>query len=352
MASAVTKKMPYVRVGKSGLKVSKLILGCMSYGNKNWANWVLEEEEALEHIKFAWDAGINTFDTANVYSNGESERILGVFLKKHEIPREEVVILTKVFMPVGKKPDATRYSGQNMDQDGWANQHGLNRKHIFESIKLSLKRLDLEYVDVLQCHRFDPETPIEETMQALHDVVQAGYARYIGMSSCWAYQFAQMQNYAIQKGLTPFISMQNFYNAAYREEEREMIPTLEMFGVGAIPWSPLARGFLTRPVAEMNSTTRSQGDPNFARWGGGDTDGSSTAINKAIEAIAKERGATMAQVACAWNLSKSFISAPIVGSTKIQNLKELIDAVDLKLTEAEIKRIEEPYRPCAVKGHT
>ncbi|KAG8926129.1 hypothetical protein FRC02_009194 [Tulasnella sp. 418] len=224
----------------------------MSYGSKEWQDWVLEEEEGIKHIKAAYDAGVQTFDTANVYSNGVSEIILGKAIKQHNLPRNEIVIMTKVMFVVGKAPGVNlAVTGEKPDEVGYVNQRGLSRKHIFESVQASLKRLQLDYIDLLQCHRFDPDTPIEETMQALHDVVQAGYVRYIGMSSCWAYQFQAMQNYALNNKLTPFISMQNQYNLVYREEEREMIPTLKMFGVGCIPWSPLARGYLARPLSQQ-----------------------------------------------------------------------------------------------------
>ncbi|CAE6390350.1 unnamed protein product [Rhizoctonia solani] len=266
------KKMTYVRLGNSGLKVSRLILGLMSHGNKKWENWVVEEAEGIEHIKAAYDAGIQTFDTANVYSNGDSERILGKAIKQLNLPRDEIVVMTKVynlvvrdngpFIPAGIK------GSPEGDAKGYINQYGLSRKHIFESIKHSLERLQLDYVDVLQCHRFDYNTPIAETMQALHDIVKAGYARYIGMSSCHAYQFHAMQNYAINNNLTPFISMQNQHSLVYREEEREMMPTLKMFGVGMIPWSPLSQGILSRPyeatshrgeTSSLLYTTDSQG---------------------------------------------------------------------------------------------
>ncbi|KAI0790140.1 NADP-dependent oxidoreductase domain-containing protein [Irpex lacteus] len=267
--SATTKKIPYVRLGNSGLKVSKIILGTMQYGDKLWADWVIDdEEEAFKHIKFAYDAGITTFDTANVYSNGRSEEILGAAIKKLNLPREELVILTKVSGALTDKRVNVGRSGKSPEEFGIINQRGLNRKHIFDSVKASLRRLQLDYIDVLQCHRFDYTTPIEETMQALHDVVKAGYVRYIGMSSCHAYQFHAMQNYAINNKLTPFISMQNHYNLLYREEEREMLPTLKLFGVGVIPWSPLARGALTRPLDDVKGTSRGQTDPWASGYNG------------------------------------------------------------------------------------
>ncbi|KAL0955968.1 hypothetical protein HGRIS_002151 [Hohenbuehelia grisea] len=344
--STPEKKMPYVRLGKSGLKISKVILGTMQYGAKGWQDWVLGEEEGIKHIKYAYDAGIQTFDTANVYSNGLSEIILGKAIKQHNLPRDEIVVMTKVFGSVAKEHNANLL-GQNVDALGYINQHGLSRKHIFESVKHSLERLQLEYIDLLQCHRFDPDTPIAETMQALHDVVQAGYVRYIGMSSCWAYQFHAMQNYAINNKLTPFISMQNHHNLLYREEEREMFPTLELFGVGAIPWSPLARGLLCRPVGDK-STDRAVKDPWSSIYKG---PGSSDVINR-VEEIAKKRQISMAQVALAWSLSKDVISAPIVGTTSIKNLQEMIDGVHITLTPEEIQSLEEPYQPTAVAGHS
>ncbi|CAL1697806.1 unnamed protein product [Somion occarium] len=319
--SAPEKKVGYVRLGKSGLKVSKIILGTMQYGHKGWQEWVIDdEEEAAKHIRYAYDAGIQSFDTANVYSNGYSEVILGKAIKKLNLPREELVIMTKLFGAVA--PDYgtnIMRSGKPPVDFGIINQHGLNRKHIFESVKRSLERLQLDYIDLLQCHRFDYNTPIEETMQALHDVVKAGYVRYIGMSSCYAYQFHQMQNYAIQNNLTPFISMQNHYSLIYREEEREMFPTLKLFGVGSIPWSPLGRGLLTRPLSQ--STTRGQTDFFLQAYKGS----SNAAIIDRVEEIAKKKGISMAQVAIAWTLAKDGVTAPIVGTTSLSNLEDIIN---------------------------
>ncbi|KAF8686555.1 Aldo kereductase [Rhizoctonia solani] len=342
------KNMTYVRLGNSGLKVSRLILGLMSYGTKGWAPWVVEKEEAIKHIKTAYDAGIQTFDTANVYSNGESERILGEAIRQLKLPRDEIVVMTKLWGVVGRTPgESYMRDPAAADAYGYVNQYGLGRKHIFESVKHSLERLQLEYVDVLQCHRFDYDTPIEETMQALHDVVKAGYARYIGMSSCHAYQFHAMQNYAINNKLTPFISMQNHYNLLYREEEREMVPTLKMFGVGMIPWSPLSRGALARPFSE--STLRSQGDPMAALMN--QTRESNKEIITRVEQIAKARNVSMAQVGLAWVLSKDHTSAPIIGITNLENFQDTIGALQVKLTEEEIKQLEEPYGPRGIVGH-
>jgi len=344
-------KMPYVRLGKSGLKVSKIILGCMSYGTSEWQGWVLDQKAGIEHIKYAYEQGINAFDTANVYSAGMSEEVLGKALKEIQAPRESVVVLTKVYNPVTIGSHKQAPAAKLLDQSGYVNQHGLSRKHIFESVQASLKRLQLDYIDVLQCHRFDYDTPIEETMQALHDVVQKGWVRYIGMSSCYAYQFQAMQNYAIANKLTPFITMQNFHNAAYREEEREMMPTLKMMGVGCIPWSPLCRGFLARPW-NAGETTRVKTDSGFKSRGLHNPDESIQTINERVEEIAKKKGCTMAQVALAWSLAHDYISAPIIGTTSLDNLKELIEGVHIKLTHEEKKYIDEPYTPRAISGHS
>jgi len=340
--------MPYVRLGQSGLKVSKIILGTMSYGSTDWQKWMLGEEDGIKHIKAAYDAGINAFDTANVYSNGLSEEILGKAINQHNLPRDEIVVLTKVFYTVTKGQALFVLPSDNPDESGYVNQHGLSRKHIFESVKHSLDRLQLSYIDVLQCHRFDPDTPIAETMQALHDIVQAGYVRYIGMSSCYAWQFHAMQNYAIANRLTPFISMQNHYNLAYREEEREMMPTLKMFGVGAIPWSPLARGLLTRPIGQQ--TKRGDSDMMPAESYTNAQNSNTNIVNRVAE-IAKKRNISMAQVAVSWIANKEGVSAPIVGTTSLENLYELIEGVHVKLTEEEVKYLEEPYQPQAILGH-
>ncbi|KAJ7471077.1 aryl-alcohol dehydrogenase [Mycena latifolia] len=304
---APAKKMEYVRLGKSGLKISKIVLGCMSYGDPEWmGSWVLPEEEASKHIKAAYDAGINAFDTANVYSNGLSEEVLGRAIKQHKLPREEIVVLTKLCFAVSRKGETT-FLIRDMDAAGYVNQYGLSRKHIFDSVKESLRRLQLDYIDVLQCHRMDQNTPIEETMQALHDVVKAGYVRYIGMSSCYAWEFHAMQSVLRHRS------------------------TLKHFGVGAIPWSPLARGALTRPLVKQQTTIRGTSD--------------------LVEEIAKKRGISMAQVSVAWALSKEVVSAPIVGTTSLANLADAIAAIHIKLTEEEIKALEEPYKPMAVIGH-
>ncbi|KAI0823773.1 Aldo/keto reductase [Trametes gibbosa] len=338
--------MQYVRLGNSGLKISRIILGCMSYGSPGWQSWVLPEAEAIKHIKFAFDHGITTFDTANSYSNGLSEIIIGKAIKELNLPREELVIMTKLCVPI--MPDYSTYFyglGKKPEELGIINQYGLNRKHIFDSVQASLKRLQLEYIDVLHCHRFDYNTPIEETMQALHDVVKAGHVRYIGMSSCYAYQFHQMQNYAIKNNLTPFISMQNHYSLLYREEEREMFPTLKAFGVGSIPWSPLARGMLTRPLNTESKRTESD---KLLDWY---HNTATTTIVSRVEELARKKNVSMAQISIAWILCKDGVSAPIVGSTNLKNLEDILGGLEVTLTSEEIAYLEESYQPLSIMGH-
>jgi len=347
MSLNVNRRIPYVRLGKSGLKVSRIILGCMSYGTPEWQPWVLGEEEGIAQIKFAYENGIQTFDTANVYSNGASEVILGKAIKQLDLPREEIVVMTKLHFVVGGTPSERHFDLTEAEKHGYVNQYGQSRKHIFDSVQLSLKRLQLDYVDVLQCHRFDYGTPIEEVMQALHDVVQKGWVRYLGMSSCWAWQFHAMQNYAINNRLTPFISMQNHYNLIYREEEREMMPTLKHFGVGSIPWSPLARGALTRPLGER--TIRADNDNWHDEYL---KDPGNQEVVRRVEELAKKRNVSMAQVALAWTLTKDVVTAPIIGTTSLDKLKDSISAIDLKLSEEEVKYLEEPYKPTPVIGHS
>ncbi|KAI0321779.1 Aldo/keto reductase [Amylostereum chailletii] len=342
------RTMPYVRLGDSGLKVSRIILGCMSFGSSEWEDWVLGEEEGIKQIKAAYDAGIQTFDTADTYSNGLSEIILGKAIKQHNLPREEIVVMTKLFAVVARNYGDNLYAqGKDPDQWGYVNQTGLSRKHIFDAVKNSLKRLQLDYIDVLQCHRVGG-APTAEIMHALNDVVKAGYVRYLGMSSCWAWQFFEMQSYALQHNLTPFISMQNHYNVLYREEEREMLPTLKHFGVGCIPWSPLARGFATRPNAQSTgSTTRSDVDV----WGKNYLQGGGKEIIDRIEELAKKKGVSMAQLSLAWVLAKDSVTAPIVGTTSLEKLLDLIKALEIKLEEDEIKYLEDAYKPLSIIGH-
>ncbi|KAG8971665.1 hypothetical protein FRC05_010921 [Tulasnella sp. 425] len=338
--------MQYARLGKSGLKVSRIILGCASYGSKSEQGWLLEEEKAVEHIKLAYDLGINTFDTADIYSNGESEIILGKAIKKYNLPRDEIVVMTKACIAVSRE-QGTLWGApeEKLERLRYTNLHGLSRKYLFAAIKNSLERLQLDYVDLFQCHRFDPNTPIEETMHALHDIVKAGYARYIGMSSCYAWQFHKMQNYARQHGLTEFISMQNLYNPIYREEEREMIPLLQDLGVGMMIWSPNAGGLLARPLTTQ--TERSDSDIYLKFMAGAPF---LPDINKRIETIAKSRDISMAQVVLAWSLSKGFVTAPVVGTTSLDKLRDSAGAVHVSLTNEEVKSIDELYQPQGVFG--
>ncbi|KAF8201004.1 aryl-alcohol dehydrogenase, partial [Pholiota molesta] len=359
-----------VRLGNSGLKISKIILGTMQYGSPEWQDWVLGEEEAIKHIKAAYDAGIQSFDTANVYSNGLSEVILGKAIKELKLPRDEIVIMTKLHGTVAREYGTMFFgTGINPDDVGYINQHGsvarfiprypflliaeAGFQHIFESVKHSLERLQLDYLTSSNVgHRFDYETPSRRRlfitqMQALHDIVQAGYVRYIGMSSCYAYQCKLfLLNYAINNKLTPFISMQNHYNVLYREEEREVFPTLKHFGVGSIPWSPLARGLVTRPLTEKTK----RGDSDWAIKRYFEAPGTEGILSR-VEEIAKKRDISMAQVGIAWVLSKDGVSAPIVGTTSLKNLEDIIAGVHVKLTEEEIKYIEEPYKPTNIFGH-
>ncbi|CCO35836.1 Putative aryl-alcohol dehydrogenase C977.14c [Rhizoctonia solani AG-1 IB] len=341
-----SKKMTYVRLGNSGLKVSRLILGLGSYGNKTWYESALEEEDGIKQIKAAYDAGIQTFDTANSYAGGDSERILGKAIKQLNLPRDEIVVMTKLEARIWKVyfPVAPTFTipSPAVDAAGYVNQYGLGRKHIFESIKHSLERLQLDYVDVLQCHWFDEDTPIAETMQALHDVVKAGYARYIGMSNCAAYQFHAMQNYAINNKLTPFISVQNQYNLICREEEREMIPTLKMFGVGLTPYSPVAQGLLSRQYSQPSP--RAALDPRLNQMKEHNKE-----VILRLEKIAQSRGASMGQVAIAWHLSKTGVT-PIIGASTPKSLEDTIGAIDIKLTDEEIRALEEPYVAQPLQG--
>jgi len=325
--------MQYVNLGKSGLKVSRLCLGMMTYGSKKWRGWVLDENEAKPYIKRALDAGINFFDTADVYSTGESERITGNLLKDSK--RENLVIATKVH-------------GQMSDDP---NDRGLSRKHIMDSIDTSLKRLQMDYVDLYQIHRWDPNVPIEETMEALNDVVRAGKARYIGASSMFAWQFMKALHVSEINGWTKFISMQNHYNLVYREEEREMIPLCKDQGIGLIPWSPMARGFFAgnRKRGGGGETSRAQADPFANELYFRDED---FVIAERAAEVAKSHNATASQIALAWVLSKPHIAAPIIGSSKIEHLDQAIAALEIKLSDEEIKRLEESYLPHPILGHS
>ena len=325
--------MDYVRLGNTGLKVSRLCLGCMTYGSSKWRPWVLDEEDSLPFFKAALEAGINFFDTADVYSQGESERVTGKALKQFA-KRHEVVIATKVNGPMGKD----------------VNNRGLSRKHIMDGIDRSLKRLDVDYVDLYQIHRFDYETPIEETLEALNDVVRAGKARYIGASSMYAWQFMKMLSVSRANGWTPFVSMQPQYNLVYREEEREMLPLCRDQGIGVIPWSPLARGFLAggRANPGEGNTERARTDEFAPRLYYREPD---FAVVEAVETIAKARGVSNMQVALAWVLKNPTITAPIIGTSKAHHLKDALAGLELKLDDEEIKALEAPYAPKPVLDH-
>jgi len=326
--------MHYLNLGKTGLKVSRLCLGCMTYGTSQWREWVLNEPESRPFFQRAIEAGINFFDTANMYSDGVSEEVTGRALRELG-KRDELVVATKVFNPMRADP----------------NGRGLSRKAIFTEIDHSLKRLGMDYVDLYQTHRWDYHTPIEETMEALHDVVKAGKALYIGASSMYAWQFAKAQAVADRYGWTRFVSMQNHYNLIYREEEREMIPQCIDQGVGLIPWSPLARGFLAgnrNKDHDGGETSRAKTDDYAKKLYYQDDD---FAVADRLAEVAKARGVSNTQVALAWMLAKPGITAPIVGASKIHHLDEAISAIYLKLSDEEIHKLEEPYKPHVILGH-
>ncbi|CAK9438388.1 uncharacterized protein LODBEIA_P26120 [Lodderomyces beijingensis] len=340
--------LKYNNLGESGLKVPPVIVGCMSYGSKKWVDWVEDDEDKVFKIlKKCYDAGLRAFDTADVYSNGESERLLGEFLKRYEIPRERVVILTKGFMPLD--PNDLGFNslrGHAISDKDYANAKGLSRKHIFDAIKASVERLGT-YIDVYQIHRLDTTTPKKEIMRALNDVVEEGYTRYIGASSMKATEFAQLQFIAEQNGWHKFISMQNYYNLIYREEEREMIPFCQkndIGEVGLIPWSPIARGVLARPAGSQSEESgRDKFDKTFSMLGLDKlTDADKTIIDRVVE-IGKKHGESPAVVATAWVLSKG--CNPIVGLSSEKRIDDIVRAAKLKFTEDELKYLEEPYLP-------
>ena len=325
--------MQWVNLGQTGLKVSRLCLGTMTYGSKKWRPWVLEEEEARPFFRKAIEAGVNFFDTADMYSVGVSETILGHALREYT-RRDDAVIATKMFYPMGPG----------------LNDRGLSRKHIMQAIDASLRRLSTEYIDLYQIHRFDPETPIEETLEALHDVVKSGKALYIGASSMFAWQFAKMLDIAERRGWTKFVTMQNHYNLVYREEEREMIPLCIDRGIGVIPWSPLARGFLAgnRTRQQQGTTERAQTD-EFAHQMYY-TDSDFDVVDRVVE-LAKRRNVTPAQIALAWILHKPGVTAPIIGASKMEQFEQSLAALDIVLDASELQFLEEPYKPHAVLGH-
>jgi aryl-alcohol dehydrogenase-like predicted oxidoreductase len=322
--------MKYTRLGTSTLEVSRICLGMMSFGDPASRPWHLREDEGEPIVRRAVEGGVTFFDTADVYSEGASEEITGRLLAKFFPSRGDYVLATKVFYPMGPGPD----------------DRGLSRKHISAAIDASLKRLGTDFVDLYQIHRWDYETPIEETMEALNDVVLAGKARFIGASSMYAWQFAKAQHTAEAHGWTPFVSMQNHYNLVYREEEREMIPLCLDQGVAVVPWSPLARGLL---AGGPNRNTTRAGSDAFADqlYGDGDRE-----VVDAAHSVADERGLSPARIALAWLLGKPAVTAPIVGATKLGHIEDALAAVDVTLSEDEVVRLEAPYRPHPVLGHS
>lgn len=325
--------MEYVNLGRSGLKVSRICLGTVTYGSPKWRDWVLPEEESRPFIKHALELGINFFDTADMYSQGLAEEILGRALRDFA-RREEVVIGSKVYNPMGGGP----------------NQRGLSRVHIMHAIDASLRRLGTDYVDLYQIHRWDYETPIEETLEALHDLIKAGKVRYIGASSMYAWQFAKALYLADLHGWTRFVSMQNHYNLVYREEEREMLPLCRSEQIGAIPWSPLARGFLTgnRRRSGDGESTRAKTDDFAHRAYYKETD--FEVVDRVVE-LAQRREASPAQIALAWLLHQPAVTAPIIGATKMHHLEEAVAALEIDLSAEECTYLEEPYQPRPVSGH-
>ncbi len=325
--------MQYTSLGRSGLKVSRICLGMMTYGTPKWRPWVLDEEASRPFVKRALELGINFFDTADMYSDGVSEEVLGRAIRDFA-RREEVVIATKVFYPMGPG----------------VNDRGLSRKHILNAIDASLTRLAMDYVDLYQIHRYDPETPIEETLEALTDVVRAGKARYIGASSMFAWQFAQALAISDRRGFARFVSMQNHYNLAYREEEREMLPLCRAEGIGVIPWSPLARGLLAgkRRAGQAGDTTRAKSDAYSSQLY---EDADLVVAGRVVE-TARRQGVPAARIALAWLLARPGVTAPIVGATRIEHLEDAIASLEISLSEEETRFLEEPYRPHPVRGHS
>jgi 1-deoxyxylulose-5-phosphate synthase len=325
--------MEYVALGRSGLKVSRICLGMMTYGTPKWRPWVLDEDTSRPFVQRALEQGINFFDTADMYSLGVSEEVTGRALRDFA-SRDQVVIATKAFYPMSDDP----------------NDRGLSRKHLMSAVDHSLRRLGTGYIDLYQIHRWDEATPLEETLTALHDIVKAGKVRYIGASSMMSWQFARALHLADQLGLTRFISMQNHYNLVYREEEREMLPLCRAEGIGVIPWSPLARGFLAgnRRSASDADTERGRTD-NFAH--GLYYAPEDFTVAERVAGIARERGVKPAQIALAWVLRQPGVTAPIVGASKMHQLDEAVEATKITLTDDEARRLEEPYVPHRVLGH-
>ncbi len=326
--------MQYTRLGLTGLNVSRICLGTMTYGAKTWRQWVLEEAESIPLIAKAWELGINFFDTADMYSVGVSEEILGKAIREIGIPRDRIVVATKLFNPMG--PDL--------------NQRGLSRKHLRHALEDSLRRLGMDYVDLYQIHRFDPETGVDEIMSGLNDVVREGKALYLGASSMYAWQLAKLQFAAQRSGGAQFVTMQNHYNLAYREEEREMIPFCVDQGLGILPWSPLGRGLLTGSIKrDSKDSLRAQTDDYAVKLYSRESD---FQIADRVAAVAEARGNSRATVALAWLLSKSAVTSPIIGASKIKHLEDAVAALDIHLEQNEIEQLEELYEPHPVLGHS
>jgi aryl-alcohol dehydrogenase-like predicted oxidoreductase len=323
--------MEYTTLGDTGMTVSRICLGCMSFGDSDWREWVLDEEAGKEIVERALELGVTFFDTANMYSNGESERVLGEALEGH---REETVVATKGYF--------------RMDESN-PNSGGLSRKAIEQELQHSLDRLGMNTIDLYQIHRWDDDTPIEETLAALDDAVRRGDVRYIGASSMWAHQFAEALHTSDREGYERFATMQNHYNLAYREEEREMLPLCEKEGIGVMPWSPLARGYLTRPHEAVDATVRGETEEYLYehpyREGGGPT------VNERVAELAEERGVKMAQIALAWLFHKDSVDTPIVGTTSVEHLEDAVEALDIDLSPSDLEWLEEPYEPVRVSGH-
>lgn len=326
--------MQYVNLGRTGVKVSRICLGTMTYGSPAWRDWVLDEAASRPFIKRALELGINFFDTADMYSLGASEEVVGRALRDFA-KRDDVVLATKVYNPMGTGP----------------NDRGLSRKHIMSAVDASLRRLGTDYVDLYQIHRWDAETPIEETLEALHDVVKAGKARYIGASSMYAWQFTKSLYLAERYGWTRFVSMQNHYNLVYREEEREMLPLCRAEGIGVMPWSPLARGFLsgTRSRGDRGATTRDQSDSLAHNMYY--TEADFTVVDRVVE-LAERNAVTPAQIALAWLLHQPGVTAPIVGASKMTHLEQAVAALDVALADEDRAYLEAPYQPHRVLGHS
>jgi aryl-alcohol dehydrogenase-like predicted oxidoreductase len=322
--------MEYTTFGQTGMTVSRICLGCMSFGT-NWDEWTLDREESREVIERAIDLGITFFDTANVYSYGESEEILGEVLGEYD--RDEFVVATKGY-------------AQMREDD--PNSGGLSRKALEQELDASLSRLDMDTVDLYQIHRWDYDTPIETTLRALDDAVRRGQVRHVGASSMWAHQFAEALHLAERAGLERFVSMQNLYNLAYREEEREMLPLCAKEDVAVMPWSPLAAGYLTRPHEQFESTTRGEHEAELGRpyeEGGG------IEVNERVQELAEEKGVKMAQLSLAWLFHKEWVTTPILGTSSVEHLEDAVEALDVSLSESDVEWLEEPYQPVRVSGH-